>query len=842
MADAPETPENAEAQAPAPRSKKKLILLVVVALAVLGGGAFALLGRGEKELTPPEKLAKSLELLAEHDSAEDRILATKLIEDVATAKYTDPDFSGAVPYVRGMLQFYEARDLVGVDIQKPLLKAIDFLEEARLRTIPAERRHELDYALGASLQLVGLKSRAREFLEDALEHYEPERQEISKLLLGSYLEEQSEESLQKCVQRAQELLKDEEMPDDEQELILIQYAQALQLLDRTEEAEKVLTQSESKTTSSQQSALLKVRSLMANADKLRQRDEKAALAKYLEAQQMLQPLLAPLVKDRVASQANFLMARCAVRLHNDESAINYFQQIVRKYPTTHEGIASHIELADLFRRLGRDEEAIDSYRRALKTIRRPEDFRNRWLTVRQFQDSADRAWDAWAEAGDFDLALAVASEFTPLFSLMRATERLAETHQRWAQKLQAEFDAGGFDKRMSLAPELRQRWRDSGKAYSQLAELVRPTKGYAQVVWQSAVHYANGNDFETSLKQTAAFLDSAPQEGVAQAVLHRGRMQMHLDKLPEAIESFRQVVREFPRDPSTFEARLSIGHCFLEQNKLEDAEKTWRELMNGSLDPLAKEWRDAKFALSQLLVERATNAARQAVVADGQPLSDSQKQAREQAFELNQEAIRHLDEYIRRYPTADSRFEARQLMARALRFSIGRPQEQLQQTMPAAARQQLHKEVATALDRALQELRTLQEELQGLHTAGRLDRLGQQLYRETFLSIPDTLFEQELFDDALDEYRSILNRFPEHPMSLTAYVQMARCHERQGRPEEARMQFEQARQLLQRLPDTAFVPTNTSLTRADWSAWLDWAQQVRPTTLRTAAGNAPNVK
>lgn len=842
MADAPETAENTATEAPPPKSKKKLILLVVIALAVIGGGAFAFLGRGEKQLTPPEQLAKALELLANHDSPEDRILANEFIEKVAAAKYTDPDFSGAVPYVRGMLGFYEARDLVGVDIQKPLLKAIDFLEEARLRTIPLERRHELDYALGASLQLVGLKSRAREFLEDAFENHAPARREIATLLLGSYLEEQTPESLQHCTQLAEELLKDNELPDHEQELIRIQFAQALQLLDRTDDAEKVLAAAESKTTSTQQSTLLKARSLMANADKQRLRDEKAAAAKYLEAQQILQPLLAPLVKDRVAAQANFLMARCAARLRNDESAINYFQQIVRKYPTTHEGLASSIELADLLRRLGRNEEAVASYRKALKTIRRPEDFRNRWLTVRQFQDSAERAWDSWIENCEFELALEVAADLTPLFSLMRATERIAESHLRWAQKLQAEYDAGTFDKRTSLNPELRQRWRDSGKAYATFAELVRPTKGYGQVVWQSALHYANGNDFETSLKQTTAFLNSAPQEGAAPAYLHRGRMQMHLDKLPEAIESFRQVVRDFPRDPTTFEARLWIGHCLLEQNKLDEAEKAWRDLMNGSLDPLAKEWREAKFALSQLLLERATNLAKQAIATNEQPLSETQKQARERAFELNQEAIRHLDEYIRRYPTTDGRFEARQLLARALRFSTGRSRDQLQQTMPAAARQQLHKDIAKSLERALQELRTLQDELQGLHTSGRLDRLGQQLYRDTFLAIPDTLFEQGLFDEAIDEYRSILNRFPEHPMALTAYVQMARCYEKQGQPDEARLQFDQARMLLQRLPETAFVPANTSLTRADWTAWLDWAQRLRPATLRTAAGNAPDVK
>lgn len=826
MADSPENAAEAT-EAPPKRSKKKLIILGVFALAVIGGGLFAFLGKGEKKLTPPEQLAKALKHLDEHDSAEDRILAREFIEHVAKAKYIDTEFSGAIPYVRGMLEFYDARDLVGVDIQKPLLKAIDLLEEARLRTIPPERRHELDYALGASLQLVGLKSRAREFLEDAFEHHEPAKQHIAALLIHSYLEEQSDESLQKCCQLAVGLLKDESLPDDEQELIRIQYAQALQLQEKTEEAEKVLAAAESKTTSTQESTLLRVRSLFANADKLRKRDDKSGNDKYLEAQQLLVPLLNPLVKDRVASQASFLTARCAARLKNDESAINYYQQVLRKYPTSHEGQASLIELADLLLRLGRNEEAIASYRRALKTIRRPEDFRNRWLSVRQFQDSADRAWEHWIDDGDFELALGIATDLTPLFTIMRASERVAETHQRWAQRLQADYDAAGYEKRMSLVPELRSQWRESGKAYSTLAELMRPTKNYAQIVWQSAVHYAQGYDFETSLQLTTAFLDSAPAEGVAPAVLHRGRMQMHLEKYGDAIESFRQVVRDFPRDPATFEARLWIGQCFLEQNKLDDAEKAWRELMQGSLDPLAKEWRDAKFSLSQLLLEQATNLAKQVPIVPGETLTEAQKQTRERAFALNQEAIQHLDEYIRRYPSADGRFEARNLIARALRFAIERPRERLQASMPAAARQLLHKEISKSLERAVQELRLLQEELQGLHTAGRLDRLGQQLYRDTFLTIPDTLFEQELYEESIDEYRSVLNRFPEHPMSLTAYVQIARCHDKQGRADEAKLQFEQARLLLKRLPDTAFVPTNTSLNRADWTAWLDWAQKVR---------------
>ena len=78
------------------------------------------------------------------------------------------------------------------------------------------------------------------------------------------------------------------------------------------------------------------------------------------------------------------------------------------------------------------------------------------------------------------------------------------------------------------------------------------------------------------------------------------------------------------------------------------------------------------------------------------------------------------------------------------------------------------------------------------------------------------------YDDAIQAYSAATNRYQHDPESLEAYVQIASCHRRLGRPSEARGTLEQARVVLQRIrPDADFVRT-TRLARQDWVQLLDW--------------------
>ncbi len=832
VAEKAPSPEGADPNAvpnAKPKSKKKTVILGAVGVLVLLGGVAAFLLRGGGEL-PSEKIAKALELLDEAETSNDaRMRIRALLADIEKVKYVDPDFPAVGSFVDGMLHYYEARELIGDDQQPKFLKAIAKFEDVKLRPMKFEYVDQLTYVLGVSLQMVGLRTQARPELEEAFRSYEPGRKEAGLLLLANYLEEQTPETLEKALQLSEELKKLEDLSDEQKEQITIQRAQALQQLGRSEEAEQLLSASSSPTGVTHEATIVRARSMMAEADLLlRQQDRKRAEARYNEARTALATLFKPLVPDSVVARAMFLSARCALRAGNTEQAIDFYEQTQRKFERSHEGHAATVELATVFRKQGRTEEALSNYQAALKAISRPEEFCNRWISRQEFQRVIMDAWNEWMSQSKFQEALAIAERMAPVFDHLRSRELVCTTRQKWVDRLQADHDSLTVDKRKGVVDELRQRWAECGKAYEELAHIVRFTNRYETTLWQGTECYAKGHQFEKSMQLTDEYLAAGPKQGVPRAHVHRGQMLMHLDQRKAALDDLEFVSKFYPTDPAVFEAQLWAGYAKLEQDKPAEAVKAWRTLLSSAeLDPTAKEWRLAKFALSQLLVELAANERTKAQPRDDNPPTEAQQAARTQSYFYITEAIRHLDEYVRRYPQGEDRFQARELLVRALRAAAAEPREQLLATLPASARAQLHKEIARYLTRALTELRTLQDDLQLLQTSGRLDDVGQQIYRDTFVSIPDVLFEQELFEDAVDFYRTVTNRFPDHPMALTAYVQMARCLERLGKPKDALEQLEQAKLTLNRIPDDAFRPSNSGLDRNEWTAWLDWASKVR---------------
>lgn len=820
---------NADPNAKPKKSKKKLILLAAVGLLVVLGGAGAFLLRGHEE-SPAEKLAKLLDQLDDAETSSDaRIKVRQQLEDLKKTKFVDPEFSGAEQFVQGMLAFYEARELIGDEQQPRFLKAIEAFEDAKLRTIVDDRRAQMTYASGVAFQMVGLRTQARPALEEAFQKYPHAKKEVGLLLIASYLEEQTPAMLAKALKLTEELPQAVELSEEQQEQVTIQRAQSLQLLGRSEEAEQLLAANASPTGTTDEGTIMRARSIMSEADLLaRQNESRRADARFTDARELLATLFKPLVPDNVVARAMLLSARCAARTKNTEVALDFYEQTQRKFIGSHESHAATIELAGLLRSLGRTEEALQNYQDALRAIRRSEDFCNRWISRSEFQRLITSTWNDWIAESKFAEALAIAERMVPLFDHLRSREFVSNTRLKWAERLQADYDAMTVERRRGLVDELHQRWSECGQAFEELAHVVRFTNRYEGILWQSTEYFAKGQQFEKSMQLADEYLRAAPKQGIPRAHVHRGQMLMHLDQPKAALEDFEFVSKFYPTDPAVFEALLWIGYSKLEQNKPDDAMKSWRTLLTAAeLDPTAKEWRLAKFALSQVLLELATNERQKSQPRDDAPLTEAQRAARTKAFEQVNESTRHLDEYVRRYPQGEDRFQARELLVRALRAAAAEPREQLLATLPASARTQLHKEIARYLNRAVTELQTLQEDLQLLHSSGRLDELGQQIYRDTFVAIPDVLFEQELFEDALDTYRVVTNRFPDHPMSLTAYVQMARCLERLGKPNDALEQLEQAKLTLNRIPNEAFRSTNSGLDRTEWTAWLDWASNVR---------------
>lgn len=807
-------------------SKKKLIILLATVAAVGGGIAFFVLS-GDKEM-PASKLTRALKLIDKRESNWQIQQSLEIIDELDEQQYVDRDFPSAQHYVRGLAEFYTGREFTGREQQKRYLNAIAHFEQAFPRGMPKERRGEMTWAMGVALQTVSLPTKAREILEASLRDYPPGRIEASLLLMENYSDQQSTRSLERALALSDGLPELGEMTGEQTRHATLLRAHILEQQGKLAESTAALEKIDSDGNNEQKVVIGLARHLMFEGRNLANDDRiESANEKYREAQSMLQPLIEDNNQTEFAAQASFLNALCAERMGMSESAINYYQKTARKFADTDEWLAAQLRMANLLRDDGRDEEAIAAYRQVLRAIVRPEDFRNRWLTISQFRDAVLLAWSDWLEDKKFDRALSLTRVMAPLIERIRSLELAAQTSEQWAASVQADVDAATFDGKQKFLPEASKRWTASGQAYANLAAATATRSEYPDSVRTSAEHYALGYAFKEALAWIDEFIRVEPPQGVPKAYVFRGRMLMNLDRLNDAFGSFQRVVVNSPTDPSVFEARYRLGLCQLELNRPEDAERTWRAMLTSeNLKPDAQQWRLAKFAIGRLLARQAAHEYRKSVPAEDDEPTEEQLTQRARAYDRWKEAVRHLDEYLRRYPETEERIAARYLLAKSLQSVAAEIREKVSESMPVNARKELFLELSQTLNRSGDEFRTLQQQLQELQVTGQLDEYGQEMYRTTFMAIPQTQFEQERYADALTGYRMVISRFSDHVSVLPAYIQMARCYSRMDDPEEARRQLEQARVVLSRLPDESFNAPSTGQTREQWGEWIRWARNI----------------
>jgi tetratricopeptide (TPR) repeat protein len=844
VADEPDNDAEATQVESSGGSKKKLIIIVALLAVVGGGGAFFMLS-GEEE-TPADRLARALELIDKRETNWQIRQAMEIVEELDELKYVDPDFPSGQHYVRGMASFYDGREFTGREQQERYLKAIENFEFAAPRGMPDERRGEMMWALGVALQTVSLPTKAREILEESLKNYPEGSVEASILLMENYLDLQTEQSLKDALAHSDALPDRGKMTDEQAAHATLLRTNILEKLGRTEEATATLENVDTGANAEQERVITLAKIAMSKGQTLlgkqtpdgpppltakQSSENKQLLAvaneKFLEAQTLLMPLIDDNNHTMYASQASFLNAHCSELMGKPESAINYYQRTARRFAETDEWLASQLRMASLLRKAGRDEEAVTAYRQVLRAIVRPQDFRNRWLTIDQFRDLILLAWSDWVEKKKFERALALTRVMPPLIDRIRSLELMAQTSQQWAVTAQAEADAATFKVRQELLADVRKRWIESGNSHASLANATRTEAEYPDTVWTSAEDYGRGYALKEALAQADEFIRADPPRGVPKARVFRGRMLMNLNRLNEALASFRSVEIDMPTDPFVYEASYRSGLCQLEQDRPDDAERTWRAMLTSDdLEPDAEEWRLAKFALGQLLARRAANEFRKSVPADNAEPTKEQLTQRQKAYAQWKEAIRYLDEYLGRYPDTEERIPARYLLAKSLQSSAAEIRENLTDSMPVNARKELFLELSHTLNRAGDEYRALQQSLQALQVTGMLDDYGQEMYRTTFMAIPETQFEQERYADAVAGFRLVTSRFADHVSTLPAYVQMSRCYSRLEKPDEARRQLVQARVVLSRLPDEAFGSPSTGQTREQWSEWIEWAREI----------------
>jgi tetratricopeptide (TPR) repeat protein len=261
-------------------------------------------------------------------------------------------------------------------------------------------------------------------------------------------------------------------------------------------------------------------------------------------------------------------------------------------------------------------------------------------------------------------------------------------------------------------------------------------------------------------------------------------------------------------------------------------------LSAADLTPAAREWRQALFSLGRLQYHRAVIARRQAE-SEGTAGDPAARAALlDEAFSRWDEAVSRLEEYLERYSDAAEATEARYVLAKSRSQRAERARLRLAAADTENARLELRREMHADLEQASLELLELRTTLTARQNVDGLDPLEERILRDCYFEGAHTLYALGEYREAIAHYSSAANRYGQDPRVLLAYLQMANCNERLGRPAETRSLVEQARVLLDGMPPETFETRLTSLSRDEWKQWIDWSRDALDTDAPDLTGAA----
>ena len=797
-----------------PYLKVKYIAGAVTGLGLLATIAYFL--TREPEIPLDFRMKQALKYLDENRNVPARLTAKRL-EDLG---YQDPDFAGGVAFVLGVVAYREADDLDEVGSEQRYIIAAGYLRQAEKLALIAERRSEWAYTLGMSLHRVGFVDDAAKYLEEAVRLKAAGRVEAALRLTETYLFQQTKSGAKRALELNTEVISDSKLSGSEHDRAYLQRTQILIALGRKADADEALAKVSKDSLGNHGSIVLRAQALMGEK-------------KYRQALKLLEPVASDEGLERLyPGQANYLIGVCAEKLGELENAASHYDRTIERFERSHEALAARLCSANVLRKIGRNEEALESYGIVLRTVRRPKTFRNRWISLKRLRDNVVEAWNAWVEQDFYAEAITLSEFMYPAIPREQANELIAQANQRWAEHVEAEVAKLSYSKQLERAEEVRLRWKQCGKAYAVLAENRKNSSTHNDAMWVSAEAFFKGHDFGNVVAELTEFLEIGAGTLHSTALVRRGQAFMNMDRMEDALRDFQQTLTAHPTDPAAFQARYLIGQCHFERNEIELAERSWRKILESAdLAPTALEWRKSLFALGKLLYVSADFGRRESrsntpiKTVSAVQTADGAEQPSVIYTRLD-ESISKLEEFLDRYPTAQEAVEARFLLARCLQRSAELPQEKLKAAETDNARAEFRRQILEKLERAIQEYQKLQATLIALQTSEKLDTQGQMMLRNCFFETAHSYFSLGRYEEAIVAYGNGAGRYPREADSLTAYVQIANCYDRLLKPAEALSTLAQAQLILKQLPDEAFPAGGVGMARKDWQRWLEWAMRL----------------
>ncbi|GAA4424836.1 tetratricopeptide repeat protein [Bremerella cremea] len=827
-----EAPEAAEGEAPRGGfmgllGNRIFLIVGVIVLAGVGTGtAWVLMGSGE---TDEQSLAHGIALYEEGEVTKAREIARAHIDDLRV----EEPYQGAAPFLLGMTLFDEAKDYLNPKDRETVYRvAAQYLEKAKERGYPPAYEVRGDFLLGISQMESKQYEKAIETLKAVYPQYPVQQLEIEDALADCYLklEPTTPDNLEQSRKWSTQYGSHPGLSPDDQSGALLRLAKIEYELGDLEKAEQTIQKIPP--TSQRYVDAIIVQGLASRRRYLNllAAGEKDKAQSALEAAIRLFRKAASnqLVAADSTRKASYLLSVMLRANGQTEEAMEQASRTRKIYYRTHESVAAGLEEAELLRAAGKDEEAVEIYRRALRESTLTGRYENPWVDEVTFRQRITSAIDAWKSVQKFKPAVEVAQVLRPLFPADQALQILADVQYEWGEYLAAQAEKVPFNESLDLRAKARFRFRSAGKVYFDLAENRFATAEYTNDLWKSASAYLQGQDFSKAVEILAEYQRYETREHQPRALVATGRALIALDRAEDALAPLNECLDFYPKDPSVYEARVLAGEAYMELGKLAEAKNVLRaNLDDGRLEPSSREWQDSLFSLGQVLQLEGEMFEAQARVKGAlespEAIPREAFQFLEQSNESYQGAIKYLHAAVRRYPDDPRSASARYLIAECHRRSSMLPKKKFRLVNIETQRIKFDKEVKDHLETAIEIYNQLEYELTTkLETQAELDPVESKILRNCYFAQGAAMFELARYKEAIEAYSTASNRYQTEPVSLEAFVQIAHCYRYMNQSNEARGTVEQAKIVLSRLDDTVDFSDTTHGSRDDWKNYLDW--------------------
>ncbi|MCX7702383.1 MAG: tetratricopeptide repeat protein [Gemmataceae bacterium] len=463
---------------------------------------------------------------------------------------------------------------------------------------------------------------------------------------------------------------------------------------------------------------------------------------------------------------------------------------------------AELQLADLPNR----HEAVATIEDALKSVLRPEDYRNSLYSRKQAEELVERACLEFKEAREWASASKLADLLVRLAGAARGKELAADIAVAWGLALQAEARQKSGQAARHAEEEAGKQFRLAGALAAELATPERPGIEQARWLSRAASCFLKSGD-RNDVQNAVALLDRVQQLGKGtplemEVMYQKATGHEALGEFEQAIAAYRACLQ--PNHPMRHRARHQMARLILAQ-------------------PAASREQESE-RLAEAAEELAHNLEPDA-------LQSHPEEAENSAFLLGYvhfkrrdfvQAQTALTSAIERFPQSVEVPYAKAQLGRCYWFQAGKESRSAQNpALSAQEREQAHRRMRELLEKARQVAEPLEDELRKREQEDTLSENDQVVLKQVSFLVAECYFFMENFEEAVRRYNILALRYKGEIEELIALSQLWQCHEVYlGQREKGSATLSRLRDALRAMPDDVFDQSSELHRRQYWDDWL----------------------